>query len=343
MKLGVAAAAASACLVAGCLAPAPAPAFTPALALAPASALAPAPVSDPPYANPPPGLLGSLASGPTRLPVRTLRFDVDALPVATWGPAWGAAGFTLRRTGNGWTVFVRTTLYAEVVLSESAAYEDQGTSRLGFSAFTGAADFGRGLPPPCGRGHTGKRLAIWGGIAPAGWTDAGVDVEMNEGDYDLATCDAAPRRSLRGRAAALVKGYVYAVRVIEAGEDGDPVSEAVVVYLPRGAMVSATADPDLPIETTNTGTFSRLTFPLTRDAAGSASLRIAPASLRLWSRLRAGTPLATAFEDTSAAHDDMLVGVDVAWEGKQRFGSIAVGVPAVPDRRMYAGFLAAVR
>ncbi|MGH7295681.1 MAG: hypothetical protein ACRELB_12135, partial [Polyangiaceae bacterium] len=242
-------------------------------------------------------------------------------------------------------LFVRTTLYAEVIVAQSASFEDRGTSRVGFSAFT-AGSFGAGEVPDCGPGNAGRRLAVWDGMAPAGWTDDGVDVEMDEGDYDLATCEGAPKRTLRGRARAILPGYVYALRIRDEAEGAEEAREdasgegSLLVLLPRAAMVSASADPSMPIATVNSGTFTRLTLPLSRGAAGTASVRLSPASLRLWSRLRKGGPPPPA-EDPARVRDDVLLGVDVASEGQERFGSVTIAVPVGADRRLYGGLLSA--
>ena len=322
--------------VAGCGARAPiamrAPQPSPAPVAIPAAV-----VTEPPAEPGASAREGSLAVGEVRPATQTLRFDVDALPVATWGNAWPAAGFTLHRLADGWALRVRTTIFAEVIVTASGSSGEKGTSPVGFSAFTGGS-FGEGAVPACGPGSSGRRLAVWNGFAPAGWTDDGIDVEMEEGDYDLATCSGSPVRSLRGRASAVVPGYVYAVRAREEDDD-DNVSESLVVFLPRGVLVSAGADPNVPLEASNTGAFTRLTFPLVQGTAGSASLRLSPAALALWARLRQMRP--AGFTDSSTVAEDLLLAVDVAWQGTTRVGSVSLAVPKAKNRRAYAGLLAA--
>ena len=322
--------------VAGCGAGAPTAMRAPPPPPAPV-AIPVAVAPEPPAAPGASALEGSLAVGDVRPATRTLRFDVDALPVATWGEAWPRAGFTLHRLADGWTLRVRTTIFAEVIVTASGSSGEKGTSPVGFSAFTGGS-FGEGSVPACGPGNSGRRLAVWNGFAPAGWTDDGIDVEMEEGDYDLATCSGSPVRTLRGRASAVVPGYVYAVRAREEDDD-DNVRESVVVFLPRGVLVSTGADPNVPLESSNTGAFTRLTFPLARGTAGSASLRLSPAALALWARLRQMRP--AGFADTSTVGDDLLLGVDVAWQGDARLGSLSLAVPKAKNRKAYAGLLAA--
>jgi len=327
-------------LVAGCGARAP---MSAPGAAAPASAPVAVPaaaVEDPPAAAGASPIDGFRASGDARPAAQTLRFDVDALPVATWGEAWDGAGFTLHKLRDGWSLWVRTTIFAEVIVTAGGPSGEKPTSPVGFSAFTGGS-FGEGSVPACGPGSSGRRLAVWDGFAPAGWTDDGIDVEMEEGDYDLATCRGTPVHSLRGRAAALVPGYVYAVRAREEDDDGNA-RESLVVFLPRAYLVSTAADPTMPLEAANTGAFTRLTFPLARGTAGSASLRLSPASLALWARLRQMRRVAD-FVDPAALGDDLLVGVDVAWQGDSRLGSLSLAVPKAKDRRAYAGLLAAAK
>ena len=272
--------------------------------------------------------------------MHALRFDVDAVPVATWGPGWSGAGFKLEKIRDGWKLWVRTTVFAEVIVTASGPYGEKGTSPVGFSAFTGGS-FAEGDVPTCGPGTSGRRLAVWNGFSPVGWTDDGVDVEMEEGNYELATCNGTAVRSLRGRAAALVPGYVYAVLTREEDDEGKE-REALVVFLPRGVMVSTAADPMTALGSANTGPFTRLTFPLERGTAGSASVRLSPASLALWARLRQMRPT-TAFQDGSKAHEDLLLSLDVAWQGTTRLGSLSLSTPRPKDRRPYAGLLAAAQ
>jgi hypothetical protein len=215
---------------------------------------------------------------------------------------------------------------------------------VGFASFTGG-DFGGGVVPECGPHHGGKRLAIWRGIAPQGWTDDGVDVEMNEGDYDLATCKATPVRSLEGRARAVVRGFVYALRVrdVDPDEEEPPPPDQVVIFLPHGAMVAATADPEMPLATTDTGTFTRLSFSLEDGEGSSASVRVSPASLRLWSRLRASAAQGPAFSDESAPHDDLVLAIDVARQGDTTLASVSVALPPRVSPAPYAKLLAAMQ
>jgi hypothetical protein len=284
-------------------------------------------------------LEGALATGEERPPAQTTRFDVDALPVATWGEAWPAAGFTLRKVSNGWTLFVRTTLYAEVIVTAGPP-NGQGTAPVGFSAFTGGS-FGDGAVPECGPGNHGQRLAVWNGFAPAGWTDDGMDVEMEEGDFDLATCRGTPVHSLRGRAAAIVPGYVYALRTRDEGDDGD-VRESVVVFLPRGDLVAAGGDPGTPLATADTGPFTRLTLPLAPGTGSAASLRLGPGALAMWARLRRAGGAGTV-ADGSAIAEELLLGVDVAWQGGARLGTLSLALPKAKNRRAYAALLAAAK
>jgi hypothetical protein len=183
-------------------------------------------------------------------------------------------------------------------------------------------------------------MALWSGFSPEGWTRDGVDVEMGTGDLDLETCSASARRSLHGRAAAIVPGYVYGLRTLAEDETGPG---RLVMFLPRGAFVSTTGDPTTPIDASNTGSFTRLTFPLARQAAASAVVRLSPASLALWSSLRATGAPVWAFDDKSAPHDDLLLEVDVSRQDDVALGTVSLAVPPGKSRAPYAALLAAAK
>jgi hypothetical protein len=288
------------------------------------------PAPEPPRAHGETGLDGFRVDGDSRpLALATpIRFDPDALPVATWGEPRATAGFALRPKGNGYRLWLRSRLFAEVVVENTRGGAE-------FSAFTGGSFF-EGTPPECGPGHAGSFPARWAGLAPRHWTDTGVDIEMGDGDFDLASCDARPRVSIQARAAAIVPGFVYGLRV-RRGED----DETLFVFLPRAVLVSAAGDPSAPIALSNTGPFTRLSLPLERGGARSASVRVSPASLRLWSRLRTTIAPVWSFEDTTAAHDALLVNVDAAWQDDRKLGSISLALPRRHDKRPYAALVAA--
>ncbi|HEX8793775.1 MAG TPA: hypothetical protein VF765_22685 [Polyangiaceae bacterium] len=290
------------------------------------------PAPEPPRTHGETGLDGFRADGDARPEALAapIRFDPDALPVATWGEPRATAGFALHARGNGFRLWLRSRLFAEVVVENTRG----GTE---FSAFTGGSFF-EGAPPDCGPGHTGSFPARWAGLAPRHWTDAGVDVEMGDGDFDLASCDARPRVSVQARAAAIVPGFVYGLRVRRADDD-----EMLFVFLPRGVLVSAAGDASAPIALSNTGPFTRLSMPLERGGARSAAVRVSPASLRLWSHIRTTIAPVWAQEDATAPHDALLVSVDAAWQDDRKLGSIALALPRRHDKRPYAALVAAAQ
>jgi hypothetical protein len=291
------------------------------------------PASEPPRAHGETGLDGFRVDGDSRpLAVATpIRFDPDALPVATWSEPRATAGFTLHARGNGYRLWLRSRLFAEVVVENTRGGAE-------FSAFTGGSFF-EGTPPDCGPGHTGSFPARWAGLAPRHWTDAGVDVEMGDGDFDLASCNARPRASVEVRAAAIVPGFVYGLRVRRSEND-----EMLFVFLPAGVLVSAAGDPAAPIALSNTGPFTRLSMPLERGGARSAAVRVSPASLRLWSRLRtSGAPVWSFEGDTTAPHDALLVNVDATWQDDRKLGSISLALPRRHDKGAYAAIVAAAQ
>jgi hypothetical protein len=295
-------------------------------------ALADDPASEPPRVHGETGLDGFRAAGDSRpLAVATpIRFDPGALPVATWGEPRATAGFSLHARGNGYRLWLRSRLFAEVVVENTRGGAE-------FSAFTGGSFF-EGTPPDCGPGHTGSFPAHWAGLAPRHWTDGGVDVEMGDGDFDLASCDARPRVSVQARAAAIVPGFVYGLRVRRDEDD-----ETLYVFLPRGVLVSAAGDPAAPIALSHTGPFTRLSMPLERGGARSAVVRVSPAALGLWSHLRTTTAPVWSFEDQMAPHDTLLVNVDAAWQDDRKLGSISLALPQRHDKRPYAALVAAAQ
>lgn len=287
--------------------------------------------SDPPRVQGETGLDGFRAAGDSRplLVGSAVRFDPAALPVATWGEPRAAAGFSLRTRGSGYRLWLRSRLFAEVVVEDT-----RGSGE--FSAFTGGSFF-QGTPPECGSGHAGTFPAHWAGLSPRHWTDDGVDVEMGEGSFDLSTCAARPRVSIQARAAAIVPGFVYGLRVRPS--EGD--DETLLVFLPRGVLVSAAGDPAQPMALANTGPFTRLSMTLERGAARSAAVRVSPASIRLWSRLRTSISAAWGFDDQSGARDALLVSIDVVWQDDRKLGSVSLALPEHRDRSPYAALLAA--
>jgi hypothetical protein len=320
----------------GVLAPATTPTTTTptttptATPTATATATGTATPTDPPRAPGLAPLTGFRAPGSERpsAVVRTVRFDLDALPIATWADPDVKSGFTVTPLGaNAFRLWMRSTIYAEVIVENTHGMME-------FSAFTGGS-FGQGNPPACGPGHSGKFPARWAGLAPKGWTDDGVDVEMGHGDFDVATCAAAPRVSLALRAAAIVPGFVYGLRT---KQDDD---ETLVVYLPSGVMISTSGDPNRPLEHANTGPFTRLAFPVEKGRGSSAALRISPASLWLWARLRRTMTQVGSFGDNSLPHDDLLLNVDVIWQGDEKLGEVTLSMPKVKDATPYAKILAA--
>jgi hypothetical protein len=300
-----------------------------ALAVRDAHADDPAP-PEPPRVHGETGLDGFLANGDSR-PLalgKAIRFDPDALPLATWGEPRDAAGFSIHPRGSGFRLWLRSLLYAEIVVEDT-----RGASA--FSAFTGGSFF-EGAPPDCGPGHTGSFPARWAGLAPRHWTAAGVDVEMGDGDFDLATCNAHARTSVQARAVAIVPGFVYGLRVKRDDDD-----ETLFVFLPRGVLVSSAGDPSAPIALSNTGPFTRLSMSLERGAARSAAVRVAPESLRLWSYIRASLAPIGSFEDRTAPHEALLVSIDATWQDDRKLGSISLALPRRHDVRPYAALVAA--
>lgn len=246
-----------------------------------------------------------------------VHFDVASLPLAKWGPPVKKShGFTLTPLGkgtDGYRLWVRSPLYSEVVVSSSM-------SRASFSAFTGGS-FGEGLPPDCGPDHLGRFPARWLGLDPRAWTDASVRVEMATGPLDVATCSAAPELAIDARAAAIVPGFVYAIRVEESW------GEALHVFLPRGVLTAASASLASPLDAASSGAFTRFTFPVADTMGRAAVARLSPAALRLWAHMRTSLAPVWQYVDSTPTADDLLVEVDVVAQGERTLGTVTITAP----------------
>jgi hypothetical protein len=298
------------------------------------------PAEDPPGAAGVTPLEGDLAGGePRPSAVKAVRFDVDMLPVATWGRASPRSGYSITGTASRYRVVIRGPWFAEIVIRQPVS---------SFDIFTGGT-FGAGDPPRCGPRPLGapKYPTYWSGISARGWTDAALNVELGRGEFDVGTCVGVPVASLSARAAAIVPGFVYGLRVLIPPTPIDPGQEQLIVFLPRGALVSAGGDPHAPLQTANTGSFTRLTLPTDPGTSGSASVRLSPAALGLWTALRkTGRPV-WAFQDAFKTDNDLLLGVDVVSEGERgkagaRTGSVFVSLPKNAYPLAYERLLSAV-
>jgi hypothetical protein len=286
-------------------------------------------------------LEGNLAAGEPRPTAgKAIRFDVDALPVATWGGPNKHSGYTMMASETRYRVVIQGPWFAEIVIRQTTS---------SFDIFTGGM-FGSGEPPKCGprKGGSPSYWTYWTGISARGWTDSGINVEMGRGDFDTATCRAVPAASLSARAAAIVPGFVYGLRVLVPATPLDAGEEQLVLLMPRGALVSAGGDPTAPLRTSNTGAFTRLTLPTDPGTAGTASVRLSPASLGLWTALRkTGRPV-WSFQDDFKTENDLLLGVDVvspAQKGEAReprTGSLFVSLPPSAYALAYERLLTAV-
>ena len=271
-------------------------------------------------------LEGDLLEGPTRGPVESLGFDIDALPVATWGRPDKGTGFYIAwdQNQNRYQLSLQGSVFAEVVIGDS------------FAAFTGGP-FWAGTPPKCRKTTEATTIARWTGFSS--FEADTMDVQMGDGEIHLSTCEATPSASLSAKAKALVPGYVYAVRTHRSDEAND----TLVVLMPRGRLVSAAGDPGVPLNASDSGAFTRLSFPLDPRAAGQASVRLSVASLKLWEGLRKQHEV-SKFEDATRSDRDLTVDVNVICQGDTRVGSVAFAVPAEPESaKPYAPFIAAAR
>jgi hypothetical protein len=265
------------------------------------------------------------APGEGRPLTETRRFDLDALPHTSWGGPIGTRFdvFTVRIGSNvSFQVVVHGVTFAELDVLGARPEDD-------FAAFTGP--FFRGDPPSCGPGK-GTRAARWAGLHRLGWTDDGVNVELGRGTLDLVTCRTTGDAAVRARAGAIVPGYVYALRVADKGH------ESLWVFMPRGTLVSAGGDPRSPLQTSNTGAFTRVTLPLEENSATSATVRVSPASLASWNRVRRGGASVDVVDPTTPSQS-MLVSLDVVRQRELTTATIAFALPMESRRSDYAGLL----
>jgi hypothetical protein len=292
--------------------PAPAP---PAVAAPPPANTG---ASEPPRAVGAKALEGHLSTGPSRpLVAGTLRFDVARLPVGRWRDANLGAGFVLSYAKTSFRLRIDEPLFAEITITSAGATGP-------FQIFTGGS-FGTGVPPSCGSGPLAAVPAAWTGFSARKWTDDGVDVEMARATFDPHTCSGRPLAKLRLRAAAIVPGFVYALRVPSAG--GDENNDDLVVLLPPAEFVAAGGDPAHPLRAASTGSFTRLTFSLDGSGATSAALRITPARLALWETLRkTGRPVWKLLE-TTVADQALLLAIDILPQAGTVRGSVVVSLP----------------
>jgi hypothetical protein len=262
-----------------------------------------------------------------------VRFDLESLPRATWGRPSKNRGFSMKGDGRHYRAWVRGPLFAEIVLPRR-------WPAASFEMFTGGT-FGDGDPPGCGGKHHGSVPAYWTGLSWIGWTDSGVNVEMERGELDTSSCVGSPAASVAARAAAIVPGWVYGLRVAYATGPLDTPSEQLLVFLPRGAFVSSGGDPADPLRAVNTGAFTRLSFPVD-ESSGAVTVRLSPASLQLWTDLRKTKRPVWGFKDEFRPDNDLMVGVDVVAQGERRTGSIVVSMPSRAPALGYGGLLEAV-
>jgi hypothetical protein len=268
--------------------------------------------------------------------VKRLGIDVDGLPGATWGPPPAGKGFSIVAVPDGYRLWMRQRIFAEAIVFGGPWFE--GSAPVVFSGFTGGP-FWQGEAPSCSSRMHGAVPARWSGFAPANWTDDGIDVELGEGELALTTCAAKAIQFARGRAAAIVPGFLYGLRVSRPTGGDD-----LYVFMPRASQLAAAGDPEAPLDAADSGPFTRLTFSLSTGSAASASLRLSPASLRLWSTLRTTHGPVPTFEEKTNAEQNLLLDLDVsAVDDKRALASISMSVPPGVDPKPFAPLLAAAK
>jgi hypothetical protein len=245
--------------------------------------------------------------------VTSVHFDVRALPLARFDAPKEHTGFWIRGSAGRYRVFIRGPLFAEIVVRQP--------DFSSFSVFTGG-DFGVGDSPKCGPRLAETSPAYWTGFSAVDWADSGVDVEMGIGTFYARNCAGVPSKTLSARAE----------------------EERLVVFLPRGRLVATGGDPASPLASSNTGPFTRLTLRIEPGGASSASVRLSPASIDLWTTLRKTMLPVWSFKEDFVVDHDLLVGVDVVSQGETTLGSVFLSLPqaqSVPT--VYGDLISAAR
>ncbi len=264
--------------------------------------------------------------GKSRPSFRVREFDYESLPILQLDE--NAKGSSLKVDEKG--VFIRADLFAEIDLG-------------GFTLFTGAPFPASGMPP-CGPKEEGVIEARWSGFSARSWRDDRMEVHAAEGLYDKATCEATSSRAGSVTAHAIIPGYVYAYRK-RAAADAMP-GESLVILLPRAPDSSVTALPTRGQEYIHTGAFSRVTLPISAGSGMGFLARLAPSDIDLWQRLyRTRAPVRSSHEvggDPTAPVEPLYVGVEVAWEGDRRRGTLQLAT-STPRAPAFAPVIAAAR
>jgi hypothetical protein len=235
---------------------------------------------------------------------------------------------------------VHRPIVAEFIVGDSPRRAAVGWNEMlgsgTFAVFTGVG-FLTGAPPECGPGHEGLLAARWAGFAPQGWTDDGVDTELADADFHVATCRASVRLVARARARALLPALAYALR-LKTDLGGKGRDERLIVFLPPSKMISTSGDGGLTLNESDSGRFTRLSLPLNPGHTSAAAFRVSPTAMRMWRATRAGHP-AEAVTDESEPMDDLLIGLDVVWQGRRRTAMVSISLPEGSDRSGYGRFV----
>jgi hypothetical protein len=300
-------------------------------ALADARAAALALPSEPPAVLGAVPLAGDRAEGRSRPSAHAREIDLDSIPLARWTSPTDPRGFVLSSHGDSYNLVMQAPYFAEVSISPIAGVDWTGSP---FVAFTGYS-FVSGETPPCNQWRQlGVLPARWMGFSVRGWTDDSIDAEVADADFSLVSCRGRPRLVAKARARALLPRFAYALRV-KAESSGPSSDERLVVFLPYGHMVSTTGDPSDPLAASDIGSFTRLSLPLRPGGTSAAAIRVSAGAMRVWRDIRAGR-IARAPTEESSPSDELLVELDVAWQGAKKTALISVALPKGVDPKAYA-------
>ena len=246
--------------------------------------------------------------------VASVEVDTGRLPLAAWGPP-DAASFVHFTNGqtNEYHFVIEGVSFGELHVSD-------------FLAYTGN-DHATGTWPSCNLAkHVARRLiAEWRGLSIRHWTDDGVDVVMSRGVFDETPCRATATTTLKGRAEAIVPGFVYALRV----------EDALYVVAPRATLAASTDDA------AGSGPFSSALLPVTPSHDATVSLRVSRSSIAAWLHIRS-SPGQLAPNETPN-DEQLLLTIEVRARGDGHVASVTAALPADANEGIYGDLLDAMR
>lgn len=261
--------------------------------------------------------------GPRRPPVSTIEIDYESLPILKKTESTRAPKVILGKD----QVTVHGDLFAEVELGSFVAATDGPYLTVN--------------APACGPTESGSVAARWSGFEARSWRREEIRVLSAEGLFDKSTCEAHALRAGSVAAKAIVPGFVYAYR--EWAADDVMPGESLVVILPPADGLSITMSPDRSREASRTGSYTRVTLPVTRGSGRGFVAQLTPDSLETWRLLRLLSRTVSPRPDIvpKEAAIPLLLGVETTWEADERRAVLTLALPEGAEPKRYAALLSA--